>query len=292
MTSPPKVEGLTKPFQGVIALRGAGVMHEAAHLVASGGDKPGGPALLFIFTSCRRRNAGDFAATPDGRARPPLRGADLKRRDRRNGNATHALNRRRRERRSRRQAIGAAETDEMRIDDLRAAHEVIGPRGADGAWPCSRWRGSERRGWRASAATASEIIERRDLAAMELARASHLMAAAPHAVFAILLYDQDESAARGVEEGVPRLSSTESVALLDHAATLLPDRAADIAKFKKRFQTARRRREGRPSRSASARPACSTGLAIQERPISRPGGARRKARHRNRHAHRRSDQQT
>jgi methyl-accepting chemotaxis protein len=85
-------------------------------------------------------------------------------------------------------------------------------------------------------ATASVIIERRDVAAMELARASHLMAAAPHAVFAILLYDKDdpqrETSKKEYQSLVPA-----SVALLDHAATLLPDRAADIGKFKKRFQT-------------------------------------------------------
>ena len=83
---------------------------------------------------------------------------------------------------------------------------------------------------------ASVIIERRDLAAMEIARASHLMAAAPHAVFAILLYDKDdpqrETSKKEYQTLVP-----DSVALLDHAATLLPDRAAEIAKFKKRFQT-------------------------------------------------------
>jgi methyl-accepting chemotaxis protein len=84
--------------------------------------------------------------------------------------------------------------------------------------------------------TASEIIERRDLAAMELAQASHLMSAAPHAVFAILLYDKDdpqrEASKKEFETLVPQ-----TVALLDHAAILLPDRAKDVAKFKKRFQT-------------------------------------------------------
>ena len=83
---------------------------------------------------------------------------------------------------------------------------------------------------------ASEIIERRDLAAVELTRASHLMAAAPHAVFAILLYDQDdpqrETSKKDFQSIVP-----ESVALLDHAASLLPDRAAEITKFKKRFKS-------------------------------------------------------
>ena len=84
-------------------------------------------------------------------------------------------------------------------------------------------------------ATANEIIERRDLAAMELARASHLMTAAPHAVFAILLYDKDDPQREASKKEFATLVP-DSVALLDHAATLLPDRAKDIAKFKKRFQ--------------------------------------------------------
>jgi methyl-accepting chemotaxis protein len=84
--------------------------------------------------------------------------------------------------------------------------------------------------------TASEIIERRDLAAMELAQASHLMTAAPHAVFAILLYDKDDPQREASKKEFATLVP-QSVALLDHASSLLPDRAKDIAKFKKRFQT-------------------------------------------------------
>ena len=83
--------------------------------------------------------------------------------------------------------------------------------------------------------TASEIIERRDVAAVELVHASRLMAAAPHAIFAILLYDQNNPQGQTSKQEFESLGP-ESVALLDRAASLLPDKAAEIAEFKKRFQ--------------------------------------------------------
>ena len=50
-------------------------------------------------------------------------------------------------------------------------------------------------------ATASDIIEKRDLAAVELTRAANAMSGVPHAVFAMLLYDQDDPGPQSVEAG-------------------------------------------------------------------------------------------
>jgi len=48
-------------------------------------------------------------------------------------------------------------------------------------------------------ATASDIIEKRDLAAVELTRAANAMSGVPHAVFAVLLYDQDDAARKAAK---------------------------------------------------------------------------------------------
>ena len=49
-------------------------------------------------------------------------------------------------------------------------------------------------------ATASDIIEKRDLAAVELTRAATAMSGVPHAVFAVLLYDQDDKARKAAKQ--------------------------------------------------------------------------------------------
>ena len=49
-------------------------------------------------------------------------------------------------------------------------------------------------------ATASDIIEKRDLAAVELTRAAKAMSGVPHAVFAVLLYDQDDKARKAAKQ--------------------------------------------------------------------------------------------
>ena len=48
--------------------------------------------------------------------------------------------------------------------------------------------------------TASDIIEKRDLAAVELTRAAYAMNGVPHAVFAVLLYDQDDKARKAAKQ--------------------------------------------------------------------------------------------
>ncbi|THD43632.1 MAG: methyl-accepting chemotaxis protein, partial [Bradyrhizobium sp.] len=83
-------------------------------------------------------------------------------------------------------------------------------------------------------ATASDIIERRDLAAVELTRAAAAMSGVPHAVFAVLLYDQDDAARKVAKKDFETLGP-EATDLLTQAAELLPDKADDIGKFIDRF---------------------------------------------------------
>jgi methyl-accepting chemotaxis protein len=84
------------------------------------------------------------------------------------------------------------------------------------------------------AGTASDIIEKRDLAAMELTRAAGAMSGVTHAVFAVLLYDQDDPARKASKKDFETLAP-EAVQLLTQAAGHLPDKAAEISKFKDRF---------------------------------------------------------
>jgi methyl-accepting chemotaxis protein len=83
-------------------------------------------------------------------------------------------------------------------------------------------------------ATASDIIEKRDLAAVELTRAANAMSGVPHAVFAVLLYDQDDKARKAAKHDFEAMVP-EAGKLLDSAAGHLPDKAGEIVKFKERF---------------------------------------------------------
>jgi methyl-accepting chemotaxis protein len=83
-------------------------------------------------------------------------------------------------------------------------------------------------------ATASDIIEKRDLAAVELTRAAAAMSGVPHAVFAVLLYDQDDKARKAAKQDFEAMVP-EAGKLLNSAALHLPDKAEEIVKFKERF---------------------------------------------------------
>src|SRR5579872_6791387 len=83
--------------------------------------------------------------------------------------------------------------------------------------------------------TAGDIVERRDVAAVELTRAANVMSSVPHVVFALLLYDQNDPAREASKKEFESLTP-EATALLDQAAAHLPDKAEEIGKFKSRFQ--------------------------------------------------------
>jgi methyl-accepting chemotaxis protein len=82
---------------------------------------------------------------------------------------------------------------------------------------------------------AREIIERRDMASVLIVRASRNMVMAPYSVFGALLYDPNGPDGRAAAEGFPK--AVEQVnSLLDEVAKLTPEKAAEIASFKGRFQ--------------------------------------------------------
>jgi len=111
-------------------------------------------------------------------------------------------------------------------------------------------------------AAASDIIEKRDLAAVELTRAAQAMSGVPHAVFAILLYDQDDKARKASRRDFETLAP-EADKLLGLAATHLPDKAADIGTFKERFdKIAEEAKE--PMQISLDTPGLIHGIAIQQ----------------------------
>jgi methyl-accepting chemotaxis protein len=82
---------------------------------------------------------------------------------------------------------------------------------------------------------ASEIIERRDMASTQMARASRYMLLASLSVSGSLLYDSDSPEGRTAEEEFPK-AITKAESLIDEAMTLAPDKAPEMSKFKDRFQ--------------------------------------------------------
>jgi methyl-accepting chemotaxis protein len=85
------------------------------------------------------------------------------------------------------------------------------------------------------AGTASEIIEHRDVAAVQLARATRQMVTIPYSIFQTLVYD--DSTPEGAAAGpLFARSVSQAESLLDEDMRLIPDKASEIAKFKDRLR--------------------------------------------------------
>ncbi len=82
--------------------------------------------------------------------------------------------------------------------------------------------------------TASAIIEKRDLAATLLIRASRNAVLLPYSVFGALVYDSDSAMGKAANDGFA-IAVTQTDQLLDSAATLVPDKSTEIGQFKSRF---------------------------------------------------------
>ena len=82
--------------------------------------------------------------------------------------------------------------------------------------------------------TASDIIEHRDLAVTTEVRATRNMVLMPYYVFANLTSNSDSPEGRAVDAGFAK-AIADSDALLDDAAKLLPEKAAEVSAFKTRF---------------------------------------------------------
>jgi len=66
-------------------------------------------------------------------------------------------------------------------------------------------------------------------------RAARDMLQAPYYVFAGLVFDSESAAAHTAQDGFPKVVA-EAKSLLDEAMKLSPDKAAEIGKFRDRFQ--------------------------------------------------------
>ena len=83
---------------------------------------------------------------------------------------------------------------------------------------------------------ASDIIEKRDLGTLALARAGRSMVYVPYDVFGAIMYDNDSPGGQATKADFDAsLQLTNSV--LDEAAGLAPEKAPEIAKLKERFTT-------------------------------------------------------
>jgi methyl-accepting chemotaxis protein len=82
--------------------------------------------------------------------------------------------------------------------------------------------------------TASDIIERRDIAVIRLIRSSREMVKVPYSVFGSLVFDSNGKAGREAIEGFSK-SAAKVVVNMDEAAKLLPHHAAEVLGFKDRF---------------------------------------------------------
>ncbi|MGD1015913.1 MAG: methyl-accepting chemotaxis protein [Roseiarcus sp.] len=82
---------------------------------------------------------------------------------------------------------------------------------------------------------ASEIIERRDMTAFQMARAGRFMFEAPYSAIGALFYDADSPEGRAAAEGF-RNAAAGAGSAFDEAMKLAPDRASEISEFKERFQ--------------------------------------------------------
>jgi methyl-accepting chemotaxis protein len=81
---------------------------------------------------------------------------------------------------------------------------------------------------------ANEIIDHHALAATTLVRAARSMVLVPYSAMGTLVYDGNSPEGRAAEAEFPK-SVAAGLTLLDEAAKLLPERAAEIVKFKDRF---------------------------------------------------------
>ncbi len=84
--------------------------------------------------------------------------------------------------------------------------------------------------------TASDIIERRDLAVTRLIQASREMVLAPYGVIGSLIFDSNGPAGIRAIDGFPKAVAN-VVTNSDDAVQLMPDHAAEINAFKSRFLT-------------------------------------------------------
>jgi methyl-accepting chemotaxis protein len=107
---------------------------------------------------------------------------------------------------------------------------------------------------------ARDIIERRDVGAADMTRASQRMLEAPYSAFGGLLYDPDSPEGKLAAQGFPK-SIADANSFLDEAAKLIPEKKTDIAQLKDRFGAIAVKAK-RPFEIGEALPALSVGRKL------------------------------
>jgi len=108
---------------------------------------------------------------------------------------------------------------------------------------------------------ASDIIEKRDFAAVVLARAARNMIALPYSVSSALLYDSNSPEGRRAETGFGE-SKTKVDSYLAQASDLLPEKRQEIVRFRDRFD-AMALEANKPYQIGLDTPALAKGSALQ-----------------------------
>jgi hypothetical protein len=100
--------------------------------------------------------------------------------------------------------------------------------------------------------SASEIIEKRDLAAEDIAKAERLVVQIPYAVDSAALNDDNSPAGRAASGDI-KTSAPAAVTLLQEAAGLLPRRAEAAIKLANRVQELMKRGSASPRSTRESR---------------------------------------
>jgi len=108
---------------------------------------------------------------------------------------------------------------------------------------------------------AGEIIEHRDVAAVDLVRATRAMMEAPYSAFGALLYDPNAPEGKIAVAGFPKAIADANM-FFDEGSKLAPDKAGEISKFKDRFQAIAGKAK-RPIEIGKAIPPLSLGRKIK-----------------------------
>ncbi len=133
----------------------------------------------------------------------------------------------------RRASFETQQVQEMNIDNFKLRTKILIPLALMALVVVGMGAFSTIKLWNMSA-TASDIIEHRDVTVSLMNRAGRDIVKAPYLVFAALVFDGDSAAAHTAADEFPKVVA-EAASLLEQAMTLSPDKAAEIAGFKQRF---------------------------------------------------------
>ena len=148
----------------------------------------------------------------------------------------------------------------MSIDDLKLRTKTLLPLGMMGltvlamvAFGATQLTGVSRK--------ASQIIESRDVAALNISRAERAVVYIPYSIFGAILFDNDSPQGLATKKDF-ETTTKRGMDLLQAAAELIPDRAGEISKFEQRLQALGEKLKA-PYEEGSAQPGIDRGRALK-----------------------------